>query len=141
MAHSKAPTQFFLLQLMVGLFFVFLGILGILPQAEEGFFSLTHGGRMQIVELLVGVVELSIGVILLLGLFQFLTLKILSMATFWAFVLWVIRIVVSQVVFGLGLANGVIVLTNMTPNWWLGTLLMLVLASNLWTLHRRYAVA
>lgn len=141
MAHTKAPSQFFLLQLMVGLFFVFLGILGILPQADEAFFSITHGGRMQFVELLIGVVELAIGALLLLGLFQFLTVRILSMATFWTFVLWVVRIVVSQVVFRLGLASGVIVLTNMTPNWWLETLLMLVLASNLWTLHRRYAVA
>jgi len=141
MGYTKASSGLFFLQLVSGLFFVFLGILGILSGQEESFFSLTTGGNLQFVELVVGVVELSIGVILLLGLFKFLTKAILLQTTFWAFVLWIVRIAISQVVFKLGLAEGVIRLTGMNFNWWLQTLLMLVLAANLWTLHRRYVVA
>lgn len=140
MGYTKASGQLFWLQLIVGVFFLFLGILGILPNLEEGFFSITQGGSLQFVEVLIGVVEVAIGVILLLGLFQFLTVSLLKQTTFWAFVLWAVRLALSQVVFKLGLLAGVIDLNRMTLNWWLETLLMLVLLANLWTLHRRYAV-
>lgn len=140
MGYTKASGQLFWLQLFVGVFFLFLGILGILPNLEEGFFSITQGGSLQFVEVLIGVVEVAIGVILFLGLFQFLTVSLLTQTTFWAFVLWAVRLALSQVVFKLGLLAGVIDLNRMTLNWWLETLLMLVLLANLWTLHRRYAV-
>lgn len=140
MGYTKASGQLFWLQLIVGVFFLFLGILGILPNLEEGFFSITQGGSLQFVEVLIGVVEVAIGVILLLGLFQVLTVSLLKQTTFWAFVLWAVRLALSQVVFKLGLLAGVIDLNRMTLNWWLETLLMLVLLANLWTLHRRYAV-
>lgn len=137
--YSKAPGGVFWMQLVVGLFFVFLGVLGILPQYEEGFFSLTSGGGLQVVEIVIGVIEVAIGAILVLGLFQFLSLRLLASVTFWAWVFWLARLVLSQVVIKLGLVGGVIVLTNMTFTWWLETLLMLIVAANLWALHRRYA--
>lgn len=141
MAVTKTPNSVFLLQVTSGVFFVLLGLLGILPQYDESFFSLTTGAVAQPLEIIVGLFELAIGAVLLLGLVKFLTLKLLKTVTLAAFIFWLVRLVLTQVIYKLGVMDGVINLANMTPIWALETALMAVLAASLWTLHRRYALA
>ena len=58
------------LRIITGLFFVVLGILGILPSIEEGIFSLNNNNIL--LEQLFGIIELICGVILLAALSVFM---------------------------------------------------------------------
>jgi|GEM_PF-436551 hypothetical protein len=141
MTVAKTPHSVFLLQLASGVFFVFLGLLGILPQYDESFFSLTSSVSGQPLEIVVGLFELAIGAVLILGLVKFLTLKLLRTITLAAFIFWLARLVLTQIIYKLGVMDGIVNLNNMNPVWALETVLMLVLAADLWTLYRRYAAA
>ncbi len=134
----KTLGSFFPLQLTAGVFFLFLGLLGILPQFDESFFSLANNSSAQFLESIVGIFEMVIGAILIFGLFRWLGPTLLKNSTLIALLFWLARILITQFVYKLGLASGVLDLGLMTPVWWMETALMGVLAATLWTLHRGY---
>jgi hypothetical protein len=55
------------LQTIVGIFFLLLGFMGVLPNVDEGIFAISN--RYIGVEIIFGVVELFCGVIMIFGLF------------------------------------------------------------------------
>ncbi|MBU44738.1 MAG: hypothetical protein CMN76_16060 [Spirochaetaceae bacterium] len=121
------------LRIITGLFFVVLGILGILPSIEEGIFSLNNNNIL--LEQLFGIIELICGVILLAALFTHASRKTLYRAALVVFVFWVIRIVLANFIFSaptLALASGAFWI------WLLQLLAQIQIAISVWVLSKAY---
>ena len=84
------------LQILVGIFFIVLGLAGILPNVEEGVFGLSN--RYGNIELLFGIVELCCGIIMILSLFTFMTHKTIYRAVQVVFIFWIARIVLAKII-------------------------------------------
>ncbi|GAB1483446.1 hypothetical protein MASR2M78_22620 [Treponema sp.] len=92
----KKPINLFMFQLAVSVFFIVLGTMGVLPNVDEGVYSLryTQWG----VELAVGIVELLCGAVLLFGLFASPRKKTLRLASTAIFIFWAARLVFTRFV-------------------------------------------
>ncbi len=85
-----------LLRIAAALFFILLGLAGLLPHVEESIFSLNN--RNMTIEILFGVVELVAGVVLLLGLFSYNGVRLLHTASLVILIFWIARIVLSKLI-------------------------------------------
>ena len=121
------------LRIITGLFFLVLGILGVLPSIEEGIFSLNNNNILM--EQLFGVIEIICGVILLASLFVHATRKTIYRAAMIVFLFWVVRIVLAQFVFHA-------VPTDITSGafaiWLLHLLAQIQIAISVWVLTKAY---
>lgn len=87
------------LRIALGLFFIILGITGILPNVEESIFTLR--GQSHTVESLFGIIEVVCGVILIMGVSMARSVSWIHNAAFVVFVFWIIRIILGTFVFWL----------------------------------------
>jgi hypothetical protein len=92
-----------LLRIATGVFFILIGLAGVLTQVEEGAFSLNNDNIL--LEQIVGLVEIACGVILLAGLGSFRT-RTLATASLVVLIFWVLRIIVTNFVFASPFALG-----------------------------------
>jgi hypothetical protein len=92
-----------LLRIATGVFFILLGLAGVLTQVEEASFSLNNNNIL--LEQIVGLVEIACGVILLAGLGSFRT-RTLATASLVVLIFWILRIVVTNFVFSNPFALG-----------------------------------
>ncbi len=92
-----------LLRIATGVFFILLGLAGVLTQVEEAGFSLNNNNIL--LEQLVGLVEIACGVVLLAGLGGFRT-RTLATASLIVLIFWILRIVVTNFVFSSPFALG-----------------------------------
>ena len=133
-ARSSAVSSMSLLMVAMGLFFVVLGITGIIPQAGEGIFGFSRDRTT--VEIVFGVLELLCGAFLLYDAFSRMPKKTSSMVLLVIFALWAVRLVVTEFFQGLDFKSGEIIFH---PSFWAWALTLatdLVVAAGLWALYR-----
>jgi len=124
-----------LLRVTLGLFFLVLGIIGVIPRLQESVFTLndTYG-----LEIIFGIVELVCGIVLLSGLFPFVRKKMVSSASLVVLGFWLIRIILSKFVWGLSIGNGGIIFHPVFSVWILVLSTELVIAAALYIVYRAY---
>lgn len=86
------------LRLAIGIFFVSLGLVGVLDTVDEGIFQLSQDYTQ--LELVFGIIELLSGVVIISGLFKVFPQKVMSMATLVVFAFWVVRVILTRFVWG-----------------------------------------
>lgn len=123
------------LRVSVGLFFVILGVIGIIPHMQESVFSLND--QRYAVEVIFGIVEMLCGIILIAGLFTFIQRKTLRLASLIILVIWGVRIILTRFVWGIRFTSGIFFLPNI-PTWLLVTACEIVILSALFILYRAY---
>lgn len=123
-----------LLMMALGLFFVVLGIIGIIPQAGEGIFGLSSGRTT--LEVVFGVLELLCGAFLLYDAVARIPAKTSSAVLLVIFGLWIIRIVITLFVQGIDFRSSGIVFHPAFWTWLLTLATDLVIASGLWLVYR-----
>jgi hypothetical protein len=119
------------LQAIVGIFFLLLGIMGIMTDIDEGVFGISN--RHIGFEVVFGVIELICGIIMIAGLFARLQRRSLYRASMVVFVLWIVRIVFSRIVWGPPQNNLASVL-----NWFLVISVEAIIAASIWLLATTY---
>ena len=127
----------YFLQLFTGIFFLLLGLYGVMPSIQESVFSLSDANLT--LEVIFGVLELISSVVLIAGLFVNSQRKLLAFVSFVIFIFWAARIVITKFVLGITLRKGAFVFTGGLPNWLLILAVELVLLVAILIIHRRYA--
>jgi uncharacterized membrane protein YwaF len=87
-----------ILRIFVAIFFLVLGITGILTSVDESIFSLNNGNLT--LEIVFGVVEILCGLVILLNLFSEKNYKSVANASLIVLVFWIARIVLSKFIWG-----------------------------------------
>lgn len=124
-----------MLRLSLGLFFLVLGIIGVVPQVQESVFSLNDNFGLEVI---FGVVELVCGVILIAGLITFAKKKAVAIASAVVFFFWILRIILSKFVWGLSVGNNGVVFHPGFPAWILVLSVELIIAAALFLMYRAY---
>lgn len=125
----------FLFQLSVSLFFIILGVMGVLPNVDESVYSLRFAGWE--VELAVGIVEILCGAVLLYGLVGSPQRKTLRLASFGVLVFWIARIVYTRFLTG-GTLQRALSSLEAFLNWALFLCTELIVLLAVWLIARRY---
>ena len=123
------------LRVSVGLFFVILGVIGVMPYVQESVFSLND--QHYAVEVIFGIVEMLCGIILIAGLFTFIKRKTLRLTSLIIIVIWGVRITLARFIWGIRFTGGIFFLPNIST-WLLVTACEVVILSALFILYRAY---
>ncbi len=86
-----------ILSFVTAVFFLILGILGIIPGIEESFFTLRYTLALEVI---FGIVEVFAGIILLLSMFTSIDKKLLRTSMYIVLIFWIARIVLSKFAIG-----------------------------------------
>lgn len=119
------------LQAIVGIFFLLLGFMGVLPNVDEGMFAISN--HHVAVEMIFGIIELICGAILIIALFTFMRRKTIHLASLLVFWLWLAQILFSKFIWGLPAHSLASVL-----NWLLVLSVEAIVASTVWLLANTY---
>lgn len=127
-----------LLRITLGVFFVIVGIFGIMTNVDESIFRLTN--RNINLEIIFGIVEVICGLLILLGLFAFSSFKAISIGGTVVFIFWLVRIVLTKFVWCFSMRNDAISF-SFRPDFysWLLTLAVeLIIAAALLVVIKKY---
>ncbi len=123
-------------KISIGIFFVLIGLMGVLPTVQESVFSLTD--QYLYLEVIFGVVEIACGAFILASIFTFFTKKIKYTMSMIILVFWGARIILTKLVWGFRLtAAGIIFLPDFAT-WILVLSCELIIAACLWVNVRSY---
>ena len=125
----------FLFQLAVSAFFIVLGLMGVLPDVDEGVYSLRVTEWW--VEFAVGIAELLCAAILLYGLFASPQRKTLRMASNAILIFWIGRVVYTRFLVP-GSFSGAFSSLGSFLNWLLLISTELIILLSVWLIARRY---
>lgn len=97
MAVKKYQGSYFLLQISVGIFFLLLGLQGVMHYNSDisglgRVLAKTFGGKVDYISITISILELISGVIILVGLFVPMKNSTLMIASLAVFVFWALRI-------------------------------------------------
>ncbi len=124
------------LRFALAVFFIVLGVEGVLPTVQESVFSLSD--RNLELEIAFGVVEIICGLLLIVGLFTRKGSSTVRIASFLVFLLWLLRIVLTKIVWGVVLSGGTITFYPAFPAWIMVLSAEAVIAAGLLVVHRAY---
>lgn len=130
---SFTPNALF--KVLVSLFFIILGFAGIIPNVDESVFSLNNSAPT--LEVLFGVVELVCGLFIFASIFTFIPKKTVSLVTLIILIFWLVRIVLTKVLWGLSLSGGNL---NFHPSfiaWLLVLCCELIIATALFAVYKK----
>lgn len=133
-SKSKGLSSIAIMQLSLGVFFVVLGITGILPGSGEGIFGLSK--YRTTLEIIFGVFEILCGVFFLYDAVRRLPRKTSVLFILVILVLWCVRIVISEFIQGIEFKADSVVFY---PNFWSWLLTLstdVVIASALWLIYK-----
>ncbi len=120
------------LQAIIGAFFILLGLMGILPNVNEGIFSINNNRLL--IEVIFGIVELFCGLIMIYGLFSHVRRQTVYKASMVVLLFWIARFIFSVIIWGIPsvitLAAGL--------NWLLLISVELIIAAGVWLLASTY---
>jgi hypothetical protein len=116
----------------LGLFFVVLGLTGILPQAGESFFGFSKGHTT--LEVVFGVVELLCGIFLLADVFIRIPNSTSALVLLAILVLWLARVFWIEIWTGISFRDDGVRFAAGFWTWFLALATDLVVASGLWSL-------
>ncbi len=123
-----------ILQLAIGFFFVVLGILGIIPQAGEGFFSFSRDRTT--LEIIFGIAELFCGGFFLFDAVRRIPRKTSLLITLIILCLWIVRIIITLFYQGIDITNQGILFHPTFWGWLQALSVDLVIAAVLWYLYK-----
>lgn len=121
-----------ILRIMLGVFFIILGILGVMPQFDEGIFNLNN--KNHTLEIVFGIVEIVCGIIILGGFFGRHRRGGVSTASLVVLIFWIARVVLSKFIWG----SIPVVATGTLLIWTLYLLTDLIIMGGIWVLYRVY---
>jgi len=124
-----------ILRLTLGLFFIILGIIGVVPQLQESVFTLNDNYYLEII---FGAVDLVCGLILIVGLLAFARKKAIATASIVVFLFWIVRIILTKFVWGLTIGAGGIHFRPVFSVWILILAVELVIAAALYVVYQAY---
>lgn len=124
----------FSFRVVLGAFFVFLGLWGILPNVDESVFTLVRTADLQWLEILFGLVELACGGFLVASAFVRIPSRTMSSVTLLILVFWLLRILVSKFFSGLRFNDSGLTFIPSFSVWILVLCVELLIASCLWLL-------
>ncbi len=122
-----------ILRLTLGLFFIVLGIIGVVPQLQESVFTLNDNYYLEII---FGAVDLVCGIILIVGLLTFARKKAIATASIVVFFFWLLRIILTKFVWGLTIGNSGIYFKPFFSVWLLILAVELVIAAALYVVYQ-----
>ncbi|MCK5673093.1 MAG: hypothetical protein KAH95_06940 [Spirochaetales bacterium] len=136
MASTRKAGSFFLLQIAVGLFFLLMGLQGIINYDSYGsqatrFVNDVFGNNNNIINIIVSIGALISGVIILGGLFIPLKNSTLMIATLIVFIFWALKIAYFYFVNNLMEPNLITWLQNLS--------LQFVVLMSVWIINRKYS--
>ncbi len=124
-----------ILRLSLGLLFIVLGLIGVIPQLQESVFTLNDNYNLEII---FGAVELICGIIMIVGLITFARKKAIATASIVVFFFWILRIILSKFVWGLTIGNSGIHFHPVFSVWILVLTVELVIAAALYVVYQAY---
>ncbi|MBN1799786.1 MAG: hypothetical protein JW822_14510 [Spirochaetales bacterium] len=129
-------TPVTLLRISLGVFFILLGLMGVLPTVEESVFSLTN--TFLYLEVVFGIVEIACGVFIIASMFTFFTRKIKYTMSVLILVFWAARIILSKLVWGFAITSSGIWFKPDFGAWLLILSCELIIATCLWINVKAY---
>ncbi len=132
----KPMNSYFFLQATVAMFFLFLGIYGVVPEIQESVFTLWDANRT--LEIVFGLFELCSSLVLIAGLFMYTRRKMLYTASLIIFGFWAARIVISKFILGLTVRRGSFYFSQGFSNWILILIVELIILVAIFHINRRY---
>jgi hypothetical protein len=123
-------------KISIGIFFVLIGLMGVLPTVQESVFSLTD--QYLYLEVIFGVVEIACGAFILASIFTFFTKKFKYTMSMIILVFWGARIILTKLVWGFRLTAAGIMFLPDFATWILVLSCELIIAACLWVNVRSY---
>jgi len=135
MARSRSVASTgALLRVTLGIFFVILGISGIIPQTGEGFFSLSRGHTS--LEIVFGIVELACGLFLIYDAIRPVAAKVSGVFLLVIIIAWIARVVMVEFLDGVVINKSGLLFRPDFWTWALAVSTDLVILSGLWVLFK-----
>jgi uncharacterized membrane protein YphA (DoxX/SURF4 family) len=143
--QNSGMTSIFFLQLAVAIFFLILGLQGILYSVSQnsGFarevarFLNPDYPSIQRTELIFGIFSLIAGLLLLLGLFRFGDSRLVTISSVLIFIFWLIRLILMRFMTELVIFNGNISFHPEFSTWLLNVSTDTIILCSIWTIARR----
>ncbi|TFG82671.1 MAG: hypothetical protein E4H20_07170 [Spirochaetales bacterium] len=132
--RDRGLSAIALQRMAFGLFFVVLGLTGIIPQAGEGLFGLSRNHTT--LEVVFGIIELACGLFLLVDSFRPISRKTSVAVLVLILIVWLARVVLVRFIQGIDFRSNGILFRPAFWSWLLAFATDLVIASGLWTLYR-----
>jgi hypothetical protein len=92
-----------ILRLLLGIFFIILGICGVMKTVDEGVFSLGEGKYLTL-EIIFGIIEIIAGAVLILGIFMAAAKNLTALSSLIILIVWIVRIVLTKFLGNIGAA-------------------------------------
>lgn len=143
--QNTGLTSIFFLQLAIALFFLILGVQGIVNNMSQnsGFarevasFLNAENPAVQKTELIMGIISLVAGLLLLLGLFRFGDSRLVVVSSVLIFLFWLTRLVMVRFMTELVIRNGNITFHPDFSTWLLAVSTDVIILCSIWTIARR----
>lgn len=132
-----AMTPLNMIRFSLGLFFIILGVLGIVRTVEESVFTLNN--HYPTLEIVFGIVELICGLFLILGKITPLTRAVKQKVSVIIFFFWAARVILSKIVWGIVIGNSGFYFKPSLSTWLLVLSCELIIASCLWLNMQTYS--
>lgn len=136
---AKKPTITLpqnMIKLSLGIFFVLIGLFGILTNVEESVFSLNN--RSLSLEIIFGIVEFVCGAFIIISMFTVFTRKVKYSVSIIILILWLVRIVLSKFFFGIVVNKSGIFFRPTFSDWLIVLSCELIIAACLWLNMKTY---
>ncbi len=143
--QNAGMTSLFFLQLAIAVFFLILGLQGIMYSVSQNtgfarevarFFNPEYPA-VQKTELIFGIFSLVSGLLLLLGLFNFGDSRLVTVSSVLIFLFWLVRLVMMRFMTELVISNGNISFQPDLSSWLLNVSMDTIILCSIWTLARR----
>jgi uncharacterized membrane protein YphA (DoxX/SURF4 family) len=143
--QGSGMTSLFFLQLAVAVFFLILGLQGIMNSVSQNsgfarevarFFNPDYPS-VQKTELIFGIFSLVVGLLLMLGLFRFGDSRLVAVSSVLSFIFWLVRLIMMRFMTELVVFNGNISFEPDFLTWLLNLSTDTIILCSIWTLARR----
>lgn len=132
----KNKTEITVLRVALSVFFIVLGVIGVIPRLQESVFSLNDNLGL---EIFFGIIEIVCGLILLAGLFSLMKKKVISLALMVILCFWLLRVFLSKLLWGLSFSNHGLIFRPSFSVWLLVLSAEIVIAAALYGVYRNEA--
>jgi hypothetical protein len=124
-----------MLRITLGLFFIVLGIIGVIPRVQESVFSLNENLGLDI---FFGLIELVCGIMFIPGIFFFMRRMVVSITSLVVRCFWTLRIILSKFLWGLSSANHRLILGPSFSVWLLVLCAEMVIGAAIYSVYTNY---
>lgn len=133
MKHKADITA---MRIALAVFFIVLGVIGVIPRLQESVFSLNDNLGL---EIFFGIIEIICGLILAAGLFSLMKKKVISLALLVILCFWLLRLFLSKLLWGLSFSNHGLLFRPSFSVWLLVFTAEIVIATAIYAVYRNEA--